>query len=317
MPVHVEDWAPNYGSPYEIADNAGDGSSDTRLLEDGDDLRFHRDAGEPVERLAFIDGTRRVEGRLYFTEGDVFARGVAGVFAVGSVLWTPTSCEYGEHRLRRVVIWGSGVEQHLLPVEGGWSWETMSISSTEPDMPGAHLQEQMLLAEVDLAADICREGYVTVRDGPLTFYRATGPLPIVGYVKTHQKPLLPTEQHAQVPSLSPGERTSVFQLGDRYACYTRIANASVFSGPWSGIIRLELPQMVGFQAAVDLLGRVARAIVPFAGVPHRDPRAPQNMQPVGALENHLHHLMGSPKLATRAVRQSIHTMHTNIAEKSA
>ena len=43
----------------------------------------------------------------------------------------------------------------------------------------------------------------------------------------------------------------------------------------------------------------------FAGVPHRDPRAPQNLQPIGALETHLRHLLGHPGLATRAVREAV------------
>jgi len=50
----------------------------------------------------------------------------------------------------------------------------------------------------------------------------------------------------------------------------------------------------------------AAAILPrYAGVAHRDPRAPQNLQPVGALEAHLRHLLGDPGLAYRAVREAV------------
>lgn len=304
MPIHVEDWAPDYGSPYQVG-NPEAGAPDVRLKEDGDSLKFHRGEGEPVEKIAFIDGVRRIEARLYYTEGEVFARGLAGVFACGSVVWTPAECVFGERRVERVVIWGSGISHPLPDIDGGWTWKPLSVASTEPDQPEVHLQQQMLQSEVDLAGQICREGHLTIRDGPLTFYHATAALPIVGYVKTHQRALLPAEAHAKIPGLQKGERTSIFTLGDRYACYTRLAEPSASAGPWSGIVRLEIPQAAGEEAAVKLLGRVAAAIVPFAGVPHRDPRAPQNLQPVSALESHLRRLFGSPKLATRAVRESI------------
>lgn len=310
MAVHVEDWPPDYGWPYQIEETQEGGAADVKLLEDGDRLEFHRDTRPGPERIAFVDGVRQIEARLYYTEAGIFARGVAGTFAWGSVVWTGSACTFDRHHLRRVVIWGSGISQQLHAVKGGWSWEPLSIASVEPDMPGVHLQQQMLTAEVELAGAICREGYLTIRDGPLTFHRATGALPIVGYVKTHQKALLPAEKHAKVPELHAGERTSIFTLGDRYACYARIAQPSSFAGPWSGIVRLEIPQVAGFHAAVKLLGSAAMAIVPFAGVAHRDPRAPQNLQPVFALEGYLHRLMGSPKLATRAVRESVHSMTT-------
>ena len=43
---------------------------------------------------------------------------------------------------------------------------------------------------------------------------------------------------------------------------------------------------------------------------HRDPRAPQNLQPVGALESRLRHLLGDPGLAYRAVRESVSDLAT-------
>lgn len=55
------------------------------------------------------------------------------------------------------------------------------------------------------------------------------------------------------------------------------------------------------QVATSLSAELPR----FAGVAHRDPRAPQNLQPVGALETHLRHLLGHPGLAMRAVREAV------------
>jgi hypothetical protein len=71
---------------------------------------------------------------------------------------------------------------------------------------------------------------------------------------------------------------------------------------------LEIPQSPGLKAAVEVADRVAGAIPRFAGVAHRDPRAPQNLQPIGALETHLRHLLGHVGLATRAVHEAVHAL---------
>jgi hypothetical protein len=305
LPVHVEDWGPEYGSPYQI-ENDENGAANVELLEDGGNtVLFHPGSSKMTERMAFVDGVRQIEARLYYSEGELLARGVAGAYGYGTVLWSQDKCDFGQCHVRRVAIWGSGIVQQMPKVSGGWEWDVVSVADKDPKAPETALQEHMLKSEVQLAGEICRMGYLTVRDGPLSFYHATEPVPIVGYVKTHQKALLPAECQARVPALSKGERTSVFSLGDRYACYTRLADSTSLSGPWSGIVRLEVPQIIGLAEAIELLGQVTSAIVPFAGIPHRDPRAPQNLQPVSALEAQLRRLMGSPKLATRAVKDAV------------
>jgi hypothetical protein len=180
-----------------------------------------------------------------------------------------------------------------------------SIANTDPDAPLAELQERMRRAESRLAAQLCAEGFLTILDGPLTFVRSTD-LPVLGYIKTHHRPLLDPAAHRTVPALRAGERTSVFTVGaDRYSCYLRLAGAGEAAGPWAGIVRLEVPQAAGLDAAVGVVDRAAAALPRFAGVAHRDPRAPQNLQPVGALETRLRHLLGHPGLARRAVRGAV------------
>ena len=79
----------------------------------------------------------------------------------------------------------------------------------------------------------------------------------------------------------------------------------VHSGPWSGVVRLELPQSAGLRECAERASAVTGLLPRFAGVRHRDPRAPQNLQPVGALEKHLRHLLGSAGYAARAVRDAV------------
>jgi hypothetical protein len=48
----------------------------------------------------------------------------------------------------------------------------------------------------------------------------------------------------------------------------------------------------------------------YAGLGHIDPRAPQNLQPVAALERHLRHGLGDIALAVRATREAVAVLAT-------
>jgi hypothetical protein len=204
-----------------------------------------------------------------------------------------------------MIIWGSGLVGGLPSIQGGWSWAVASVADPNPDAPAKELQTRMRQQEGLLAEELCAAGYLTIVDGPLNFVRSRD-LPVVGYVKTHHRALLDPEHHKLIPRLGAGQRTSIFRLGaDRYSAYLRLAPVAATSSPWSGIVRLEVPQSAGLAATISTVDRIAGMIPRYAGVPHRDPRAPQNLQPIGALEKHLRHRLGSAALATRAVREAV------------
>lgn len=311
MAVYVEDWAATYGSPYLVqADEPV--TADAELVEDAHEFLIH--AGRPDDGdapIAFVDGVRRGEASLYQFDSvtGAVARGVAGGHACGAVIADGEGPpQFGEARVRRLLIWGSGLAGSLPAVDGGWSWTSASIASSAPDAPLKDLQTRMREEEGRLAESLCEEGYVVVIDGPLNFVRSRD-LPVVGYVKTHYRALLPPEHHRRIPELRAAERSSLFRLGaDRYSCYLRLTEPSSTSSPWFGIVRLEIPQSAGLRAAVEVADRVAGTIPRFAGVSHRDPRAPQNLQPIGALETHLRHLLGNAGLAARAVREAVNAL---------
>lgn len=309
MTVFVEDWGISYGSPYLIEpDDRTDEPAE--LVEDGKKLRFHagRDFGEPLPPLAFVDGVRRGEASLYehdAVSGEII-RGVTGAHACGAVLKKGAErMEFHDTRVTRLVIWGAGQKLFLPQTTSGFRWESDTIEATAPDAPLRRLQDRMRSAEAALAESIGKQGYLTVIDGPLPYGRVID-APIIGYIKTHHKALLPPRDHTRVPDLAPFERTSLFVRKEHcYSCYLRLAPKGPFSGPWAGIVRLEVPIGVGREAAAHEATRAAFFLPRFAGIPHKDPRAPQNLQPIGALENHLRHLLGDARLAGRAVRESV------------
>jgi hypothetical protein len=178
------------------------------------------------------------------------------------------------------------------------------VDATDPEAPVKALQQRMRRAEAELAERLMMMGYLTVVDGPLSYLRNLD-VPVIGYVKTHRRTLLPPNLHARIPTLSAGARSSLFRLGeDRYSCYLRLLPPSPGANPWHAIVRLEVPQSVGLASARQVADRAAGLLPRFAGIAHCDPRAPQNLQPVGALEDHLRHRLAPAPLAYRAVRDS-------------
>jgi hypothetical protein len=315
--LYVESWAQSYGSPY-LVKNEDTGAAQVELVEDGGSFEVHAPSKLPqVRTLVFVDGVRRGEASLYqILEDGRVARGIAGAHACGAVTAGPDSpAVFAETRVARTVIWGSGRTGDLPSAAGGWSWESHSIAGDDPQAPLDELQQRMRNAEGRLAASLCAVGRLVVADGPLDF-NLRRDREIVGYVKTHRRALLEPALHVQIPRLRARERTSMFRIGDElYSCYARLVDAEPAHGPWSGIVRLEFPSSAGVDAAANAFDELTAQLPRFAGVPHRDPRAPQNLQPIGALERHLRHLLGPAPLAERAVRDAIRTLHARSASE--
>lgn len=309
--IHVEPWSTGTSGPYLVIENGLD-VGDCSVVEDGGDLRPHPGDVSASGRLAFVDGVRRADARLYQQIDGRTVHGVAGVHGHGAVLCEPDQRPvFGRCEISRLVVWGAGEEAALPEQRGGWSWQTRSVTDEHPDAPLRAIQRMMREAEGRLAERLIGDGWVTVVDGPLNFVR-NREVAVVGYIKTHHQALLPPEQHARVPRLDAGQRTSVFaKRDDIYSCYLRLTSPPPYAGPWAGIARLEIPASVGLDAAIEAADRATGLLPRYAGVPHKDPRAPQNLQPVASLESHLHRLLGDRNMAIRAIRTAAMTTTTD------
>lgn len=311
--IFVEDWKAAYAPPYLIPDDE-DAPGDATVVEDGGSLTFH--GGEPGLpgdlRLVFVDGVRRGDVSLYQEdeESGALARGIAASHACGAVLCEEAARPViGEVRVTRLVVWGSGMVGSLPAVSGGWTWEPVSVPGSEPDAPLRAVQARMRQNEARLAEDLATAGWHVLVDGPLRLVRADCGS-ITGYVKTHSRSYLPAELHRRVRELRAGERTSIFAIGNSgpshlYSCYARLRDPGSDGGPWYGIVRLEFPAVAGLQAVAAAADRLTGILPRYSSPPHTDPRAPQNLQPIGALERELRHRMGDSGLAVRAVRSAV------------
>ena len=138
-------------------------------------------------RIAFVDGVRRAEARLYLDDGERMLHGIAGAHGHGAVL-----CEgaarpvFGDCRVERIIVWGGGARAVLPEQPGNWRWSVRSVPDEQPEAPLQGLQRFMREAEGELAEQLATDGWLTIVDGPLNFVRSRE-RPVIGYVKTHQR----------------------------------------------------------------------------------------------------------------------------------
>jgi hypothetical protein len=297
--LYVEEWQAHYGSPLQMDGDEAEGSG--VLVEDSATFAIAPAPVEPPARLAFVDGVRRGDGFLYLEEDGLLSHGVAGAHACGAVLCDGARPRVDHIRLDRLAIWGAGRLAELAPHPAGYAWRSVSIADTDHDAPLRALQKRMRDGEGRLAEQLALDGWAVVCDGPLNYARSTD-LPVCGFVKTHHRPLLPLEERPRIAELGRAQRTPLFALSDRYSCYLRLVERSDGHGPWHGVARIEFPQSAGLEQARRSADAMTLTLPRYAGVAHVDPRAPQNLQPIGALEAQLKHRLGDERQAALAVR---------------
>ena len=264
-------------------------------------------------RIAFVDGVRRVEHRLLIGDGERTVFGLLGSFGVGAVL-VGSAARVGHETIGRVVIAGGGLglDPFVAPVNGRGSllFEPRSEPETTPVAPVEGLQKAMRRSEASLAERLSAEVDVVFLDGPLTFLTAGAGGSVVGFVKRLLRSYLDSSAHALLPRLEVGERTPLFLIPGReprYSWYLRIARGRPIEAALTGVVRLEARAARGLDAARALADLSAREVPRFASDATRDPRAPQNLFPIGGLEARLKHLLGDAAVVRRAIEAQLHS----------
>ncbi|GMU40772.1 MAG: hypothetical protein AMXMBFR23_16380 [Chloroflexota bacterium] len=316
--LYLESWAPGFGSPVEADQSLPPSEVEvdpTVEVEGAWEPLPGLDDGVPS--IAFVDGVRRIDARLTLFEDDEQASlpipGLCASYAVGATVWRrgerPIST-FERITVRRLAVLGRGRSERVPPARG-LGYVTESTEGEDDDQLTAHVQTRMRQEEATCAAALAGEGHFVVADGPINEF---APLEVVGYVKTHHRSYLAPPEAACVAALQPGQRTPLFRINprarfERYSWYVRLATVP-FGHAWSGVVRCESAFALGREAARTVADRTA-AILPLVAPPlHIDPRAPQNLVPIAALEKHLRHQMGDAALVERALRAALHQHDT-------
>ncbi|HJS74210.1 MAG TPA: hypothetical protein VJ921_07990, partial [Vicinamibacteria bacterium] len=121
--------------------------------------------------------------------------------------------------------------------------------------------------------------------------------------KSHHVSYLEPELERVIGELEAFERTPLFLTTasyPRYSTYLRLPGEKTH--PFSSVVRLELAAETPFAEVRRLASLASRALPRFGSVPHKEPRAPSNLFPVGALERELRRRLGDPAIVHRALR---------------
>jgi hypothetical protein len=306
----VDPWDPGYGVAF--GEELDGGALEESSAELDLDLETPRAQWRPVDpdpavmrpgTVLFADGVRRIDARVWVhgTRPQPVP-GIAASFAAGLV-----SCD-GTARITDVIVERglftaaaeatgitAGRVSYPARLAAGPAFEQLSLA----------LQQRLTQAEVQLALTYRTQNPAAddllIIDGPL---RGRTHLDrAVGYIKTHHASYLPPEQAAVVSALRPGQRTPAFTMGTswrRTSWYLQLPRTA--GVPWSGVVRLECSADLPLAEVTRLGDLTARVLPPLASVPHKDPRAPQNLVPIGGLERELRHRLGDQQILYRALR---------------
>lgn len=308
LALRADPWTPDYGMGFEARLDETPARAEPGVETD-DWSRPIVPAAALPGTLWFVDGVRRVELRLLASDdGETQSFGLFGTHAVGAVRCDGRA-RFAEHEVRRSIVLGGGLSPQQVEVEIGSDrlvFEARSEPGSEPDAPLEGLQHRMQAAEASLAARTAARGEgLVLTDGRLGFLHATAS-PVVGVVKRFVRRYLAPEHDALLPKLGPGQRTPLFgivyegQPLERFAWYIRLVPLRPAWHDHAGMVRCEVRADFGIDEARTLADRVSALLPAFAGRIN-DPRYPQNLAPVGALEGWLQHRMGHRGLVRRAL----------------
>ena len=308
----VDPWDPGYGMAF--GEELDGGALEESTAELNLDLEipateWHPINPDPSPRLPgtvlFLDGVRRIDARIWVHGSNPQpSPGIAASFAAGLV------CLDGAARVAEVAV------ERGLFTSASEAADIITRSARYParlaegpglDQLSLALQQRLTNAEVQLALTF-RAQHPTgddllVVDGPLrgrTHLDRT-----VGYIKSHHASYLPGEQAAVIAALTPGQRTPAFTMGTswrRNSWYLQLPGTP--GVPWSGVVRLECSPELPPVDVTQLADLTARLLPPLASSPHKDPRAPQNLVPIGGLERELRHRLGDQQVLYRALRSA-------------
>ncbi len=307
LDVRVDPWEVDYGTELPL-DVERELASDEIVL----DLEapFNSWTALPavdgvVPPLVFVDGVRRIDVRLLVRGDARLAHGAFASFAVGAVRLDGGEARLVAERVERLAIVGAGLSfSASIEVAPALSFRPMSTAATDPEGPIEALQKEMRAHEQRVAREMSAEvDALVIADGPLRFEASEGGRG-VGYIKTLSKLYLPPSSLSFLATLPAGARSPLFAIRSpggfaRYAWFLRLAAVPRGISDLSGIVRIEVAEVVGLDEARRLADITARALPHLAPSRGRDPRSPQNLLPIGGLESSLRRRLGDSRLVRR------------------
>jgi hypothetical protein len=319
--VRLDPWDAEYSGELPLEAGVPEAAEDVDLA-----VEHQPDAWTPVIPVAaqlpstiiFIDGVRRVEARLVVRRDERLIHGVIGSYGVGAVRIVGGRAACGQEEIGRIAALGSGeCLPSSLDLGAALTYQPSSSPRDDADGPPLVVFEAMRAAEAQLARACAAEAAtLVVADGPLTFGEASRGQAL-GFVKRFFKIYVGNGQFRTLANLPVGARSPLFHIRGgarfgRFSWFVRLAPRLSIDGDITGLARLEIADVVGFETARSLADAVTVVLPRFVPSRGRDPRAPQNLLPIGALEARLRHQLGDTRLIRRRLADLISRETTRV-----
>lgn len=327
MPIFLDPWNPDFAGSLQAEPPAEGEPSKVVLTIETEAWKEIAPSSPPPKNFAFVDGVRRVDARIIL-ENETVNYGLLGSVAAGAVL-----LEINQVNSTHDIVNHSMVERYFVTGGGSTVAESakvhervdyLPVSIPENDVQAPVLKLQQLMRDVEGKAigQIAAKApdALVIADGPLHLASLKSP-GALGYIKSFHEWYLPSDRLPLLTRLTPGTRTPMFLLGggkrgfpDRCAWFIRLAHPEKGDSPLSGLARLEVGAQAGLEKAKHLADQSC-LLSSFASKKYHDPRSPQNLLPIGALEKMLKHLLGDSSLLRRWIQSWIHESRKMQEEK--
>lgn len=334
-----DSWEPDYQSAMHL--QGGERSKETiavnlelapqawqpltpALLQQQSLVQARQSALAALGDLVFIDGILRMHQRFVFAQEQSFEYSGLGTAVVGALRLRPGQPMSMQSALftpqvRRCLLINQDyalAQASLIPgipfaFESYGFQVDPELAAEASQLPDRALLAAMRATEKDYLETLVSEcesqqiPFTLIVDGPLQKHSTRSALPVVGFVKTLHTQYLPPEQQQILPRLQAGQRSPLFQIGDKQVSwYLRLAPLDALDHALSGIVRLEVishriqAEIPRLQALADHLALVLPQLTLGR---HEDPRSPQNLLPIHTLEKQLKRRLGNRHLLQRAI----------------
>ncbi len=307
--LRVDPWEVDYGdqSPLHGTPDDTEETVDHHVEVPDADWRPITPAAEalPRQRVVFIDGVRRLEIRGSVIHGQRLIYCGFGSYAAGAVVVEGGAASFGPLRCEHLAVLGSDERlQAPIQVRENLVYRCESTQSEDPDGPLQVIQTSMRKAEARLALELRRDDTLVIVDGRLGFEDEGSEISL-GYIKRIHTLYLPGKFLPLLATLPRASRTPLFLIKtakagfDRLSWFQRLDSPGPGIAELHGIVRLEVTAKVGTLAAAKLADSATAWLPQTAPTRGRDPRSPQNLLPIGALEQKLKACMGDVQLYRR------------------
>ncbi|WP_457636986.1 DNA double-strand break repair nuclease NurA [Oceanithermus sp.] len=305
--LRLDVWSPEYTAPPAQLVQQETGLQAEPLAADG--------AWEAKSRaldwsgpLFFVDGVFRTDALLFLGEVPALLVSVA----VGAVGLLEGGAVYDQESflVRRYLVAPPGVwPEARLEVSAGLVYELVEVEGELEELRSAAMERRGSL-EMGLGEGVLARypEALVLHDGPLHRLPVSESARRLGFAKTHHRSYLSPEYAGLLAELAAGARTPVFTFdrGERrfYSWYLRLPLEP--EKPYAAAAALLRVETAAPEAEALRLADVSLSVFPrLASQPFRDPRAPQNLVPVGALERELGRRLGSAPLIRRRLLEYI------------